>query len=388
MAVTASQLPRFDGQTTLSLADLQALADCVRAAMQTTEAPPGLRRLGSAKAVRAHSLPAGQVIYFSGVEVQTPSYFLPRPGLVQDIGWQAGLTQPCIVRGHALLPLAQTHDDGGNAMTSGIAGGISAAIFDPAITSPRITAGGVLRLPPAGEGGTVSAPLAYFGSGITQPVPGLVGSVSFDAEAEAHANNGNVFLPLAYFTGGEATRPGGIRAIYQAEDSAIDKPLILNGDIYLPPPSGSGVECPLAYFGSGQLSQQAGKIAGFIFNLGIESPECSAGVIQFPAADFNGPGATRFGAIGAISVDSSIDSPEIRNGEILLPAYGSSTSIAGLRDYNGYPYPFEELGGGGAQRTLLARQMLSTSDGKGVGVELYAAYDRGFLQFALESWNP
>jgi hypothetical protein len=268
MAVTASNLPNFAGQRSLSLADLQAVVDNVRAALATTASPvPGLR-MTPARPPVAHSVePGGPPIYFEGEAVQTPTYFRSRPGLVQDLQFASGVDKPVFVRGHGLLPLAHTLDDYGNPLPTAVAGALAGVrMVKPeggTAIEPRITSQGILELPSGGATGSpVDMPLAEFGSGV-DTVPGALQGMQFDNSAAApYAHSGEVYFPLAYFipsqvdsSYGDAGRPGAVRKIERV--GWVDAPQIVDGVIYLPDSSsvdgGGGELQGLADFSGNQI---------------------------------------------------------------------------------------------------------------------------------------
>lgn len=237
MGVTAANVPSFRGQSSLSLTDLQDLTEVVKALMLQADAPPGRVRTGSAKAVPAHDPPEGGV-YFEGKHYAKNTYFRPRPGLVQDLAFKEGLTEPCFLHGHGLLPLAQSAEASGVDIGSAVAGGIAGIRYAPELTAPRIAPGGIIELPPGG-GGSAPVPLAQWNQQGGDQVPGLVKLLTLESVYEKPAAyGGQIYFPLAATVDASGIdRPsavaGAIAGIRYAEKSAVD-----------PSAVGSGVDTP------------------------------------------------------------------------------------------------------------------------------------------------
>lgn len=225
MGVTAANVPTFRGQQALSLADLQDLTEVVKALMCQSDAPPGRVRTGAAKAVPAHDPPESGV-YFGGKHYAKNHYFRPRPGLVQDLAFQEGLTEPCFLHGHGLLPLAQTAEASGVDIGSAVAGGIAGIRYAPELSAPRIAPGGIIELPPGG-GGTAPVPLAQWNQQGGDQVPGLVKLLTLESVYEKPAAyGGQIYFPLAATVDASGIdRPsavaGAIAGIRYADPSAV-----------------------------------------------------------------------------------------------------------------------------------------------------------------------
>lgn len=239
MGVTAANVPSFRGQTSLSLGDLQDLVEVVKALMLQSDAPPGRVRVGSAKAVPAHDPPESGV-YFEGKFYGKNTYFRPRPGLVQDLAFQEGLTEPCFLHGHGLLPLAQSAESSGVDIGSAVAGGIAGIRYAPELSAPRIAPGGIIELPPGG-GGTAPVPLAKWDPTGENQVPGLVQLLTIESVYEKPAAyGGKIYFPLAATVDASGIdRPsavaGAIAGIRYADPSAVAQSSVGSG-------VGSGVE--------------------------------------------------------------------------------------------------------------------------------------------------
>lgn len=292
MGVTAANVPTFRGQQALSLADLQDLTEVVKALMCQSDAPPGRVRTGAAKAVPAHDPPESGV-YFGGKLYAKSHYFRPRPGLVQDMAFQEGLTEPCFVQGHGLLPLAQTADAAGSAIDKAIPGGIAGIRYVEGLTAPRIAPGGIIELPPGG-GGSAPPPLAQWGENAAQTVPGLIQLLTFEKVYEKpEAAGGQIYFPLAATVDESGIdRPsavaGAIAGIRYAETSegdssavgsGVDTPtlaaprILPGGIIELPPPDAGSLKGLVSVYGSAvewnAVEQQAGsqeKVASVILS--------------------------------------------------------------------------------------------------------------------------
>lgn len=238
MGVTAANVPNFLGQSSLSLGDLQDLVEVVKALMLQADAPPGRVRTGTAKAVPAHDPPEGGV-YFNGKHYAKNTYFRPRPGLVQDLAFKEGLTEPCFLHGHGLLPLAQSAESSGVDIGSAVAGGIAGIRYVEGLSAPRIAPGGIIELPPGG-GGSAPVPLASWGLG-QKNEPGLIQDMTFDSSYEKTvAYGGQIYFPLAATVDAsmverQSAVAGAIAGIRYADPSAVAQSSVGSG-------VGSGVE--------------------------------------------------------------------------------------------------------------------------------------------------
>ena len=298
MGVTAANVPKFTGQNSLSLADLDALAEVVKANMQETAAPPAHVRVGRAMAAPAHDLPASGV-YYSGVKYEPVGSHVTRPGLVQDLAWASGIDRPVFVRGHGLLPLAEsmgTFIDGGTAVDRVVPGGIAGVRIseDATLAVPRILPGGIIELPQGGGGG---APLAQWGTNVGKTVPGLIQNLTFETVYEApECSGGQIYFPLAQTkstsVGGspvEYVVPGAIAGVQYAtavsgsgiDGSGIDKPRILKGGIIeLPRPGDAALKGVRSYFGEDVEWAEIEAMAGS--QVGVASVMIETGGVRLP----------------------------------------------------------------------------------------------------------
>lgn len=244
MGVTAANIPNFSGKASLSLADLQALADVVRANMLQSEQPPARVKVGVALPRPAHHVPAGGMYFGESFFAPVPSH-VSRPGLVKSLEFASGIEQPAFLSGRGLLPLAATVDEMGNLRATAVAGALAGVRWstDSAISYPRILPGGVLEIP---EGGGAMPPLAEWEPPDTS-VPGLIQAVYFSSGVEQpKVASGNVYIPEAatvdaYFQPLASAVMGAIAGVQYATESPIDKPRILPGGIIeLPPPGAEG----------------------------------------------------------------------------------------------------------------------------------------------------
>ena len=140
-------------------------------------------------------------------------------------------------------------------------------------------------------------------------------------------------------------KAGGIRGI--SYGSGISAPTISNGEILLPQPTGGGgiepgggsIE-PASFVGTVTTSVDPGGLKGAEFVSRIEHPQASHGILQLPLAHCptyfgEWDGVTditpKAGAIRGISYGSSISSPTISDGEILLPQPTAGEPIKGAK---------------------------------------------------------
>lgn len=379
MGVTASNVPEFRGQRSLSLSDLQDLAEVVKALMLQSDAPPGKVRVGSVKVPPAHDIP-GSGVYFSGVFYEQPASRVARPGTLQDIHWASGIDRPAIARGHAMLPLAETVDESGVPHATAVAGGLAGVqLATSGISAPRILPGGILELP-ASTGGGGDIPLAEFGGASAVAVPGAVrGLVFAEAYTSPEARAGCIYFPFAHTEGSGMERPGVLRSVSFV--SGLEAPRIVEGALQLPP---GGGDMPLAAFGSSAPSgvAQPGALAGLSFESAMEQPRAYAGNIYFPLANFSGPGTARPGALQAVKIVSGISEPRIVEGSLQLPQGGSGP--VGVQDVNGSCIDWNNLGEG-SMRATVARIALQVSDSMTVPLALEVGMAGGYMTFAMTS---
>lgn len=377
MGVTATNVPEFRGQRSLSLSDLQDLAEVVKALMLQSDAPPGKVRTGAVKVPPAHDIP-GSGLYFSGVFYEQPASRGARNGTIKDIHWASGIDRPALARGHALLPLAETVDASGVAHASPVAGGLSTVrVADSAISAPRILPGGILELPRSGGGGDM--PLAEFGQASGLTVPGAVQGLVFSSEVSAPAASaGMISFPLANFTGPGTARPGALQMVEYV--SGISAPRIVEGSLQLPP-GGGGDDIPLAAFGQASGPTVPGIVQGLSFESGIEAPLAREGYLCVPMAD---SARERRGGMCGVRYTSAVSEPRISEGWLELPQGGSSGGPAGVQDVNGSRLDWQALGDG-SMRATVARVYLQVSDSMQVPIALEVGQSGGYMTFALTS---
>jgi hypothetical protein len=244
MGVTAANIPNFSGKASLSLADLQALADVVRANMLQAEQPPARVRVGVARPRPAHDVPPGGAYFGESFVAPVPSQ-VSRPGLVQSLEFMAGLERPAFVHGKGYIPLAETESADGVVWSSPVAGGLAGVQWaeDSSVSAPRIRPGGLLEIP---RGGGAMPPLAEW-EPPDKSVPGLIQAVYFSSGVEQpKVSFGNVYIPEAatvdtYFQPLASAVVGAIAGVQYATESDIDQPRILPGGILeLPQPGAEG----------------------------------------------------------------------------------------------------------------------------------------------------
>lgn len=238
-------MPNFSGKASLSLADLQALADVVRANMLHAEAPPPPVRVGVALPRPAHHVPAGGM-YFGESFIAPVASHVSRPGLVKSLEFASGIEQPAFLSGRGFLPLAATVDGRGNLRATAVAGALADVRWstDSAISYPRILPGGVLEIP---EGGGAMPPLANWDPTSVMNNPGLLAAVYFTASVSApNVADGLLQLPTAatvdeYFSPLPSAVIGALSAARWTEDSSVNAPRIMPGGILeLPKPADAG----------------------------------------------------------------------------------------------------------------------------------------------------
>ena len=249
---------------------------------------------------------------------------------------------------------------------------------------------------PAGSTPIYFSGVAYGPNEYFRPRPGLLQDVGFSSQVDAPVIlQGHALIPVARTVDDYgfplATPVTGALAGVRT-DSGISSAFI-GGDGWLNLPAGGSGITPggvtyFAQFGSG-VDTVPGLLQGLTFE-DSDFPRAYNGMVYFPIAYFDGQQTTRLGAVRSIKWgESSLTQPMISNGDILLPPPSSpigGSSLAGFTDADGNQVPFSSLGAGGAQRTILARQVLTDSAGHSVKVAVSASCESGFLALNLETW--
>ncbi len=175
----SAPVPTFGGRGSLSLADLDALAQHLRA-LGIARQPLRQTRRGVYRGSAQADVPLAQ--YRAGISS------VDTPGRIRSIRYDSSIDAPYINNGDVFLP------------------------------------------------GT--PPMAYYNYPGYIDQPGGIRSIRYDSSIDApYINNGDVFLPgtppMAYYNyPGYIDQPGGIRSIRY--DSSIDEPVIYGGDVRLP----------------------------------------------------------------------------------------------------------------------------------------------------------
>lgn len=232
-------------------------------------------------------------------------------------------------------------DDGDDALnlpglaSDGVPGLLVSVEFDDNLSAPIIDNGKV-RMPRSGG----SAPLAQFKKnedGSTSVTAGLLQGMEFSSSISLpEASNGVVLFPLAqshsYFSElGEASSVAGaiIGCIYS---SSVSSPEINNGIIVLPL---NNSEIPLASFVA-QTTAIAGAVASMYFQDDLSLIVANAGNIAIPRAYFvpsSGVYTTGVtGGLHSVRYSADVTEPQIRNGDMLLPAEGLLKGVYDIND--------------------------------------------------------
>lgn len=390
MGVTASNIPNFSGKASLSLADLQALADVVRANMLQADAPPARVRVGVSRPRPAHDVPA-EGAYFGESFVAPVSSHVSRPGLVQSLEFMSGLSRPAFVHGKGYIPLAESVDAEGYFLPTPVAGALSGARWatDSSVAYPRILPGGVLEIPPTSGGGGIAPPPLAEWDAEDKSVPGLIAAVYFASEVERpRIDFGNMRLPMAATVDSSSVElssavAGAIAGVQYATDSSVDKPRILHGGIIELPQNAASA--PLANFGPGKETVP-GLVANVAFSLGDPEPSASNGFVSIPLAATVDSASNKLtpaimGAVGGARwAAGSVTEPRIAPGGIIEIPRGDS--LQGIQDATGNAVTWDNVSSlPGAQ--VKVASLLLNSGGTSLPLSLFAGYNDGFLTFAL-----
>lgn len=196
MATSAIPLPHFSGKTSLSLQDLDALAERVQASSVTAEYVPASPHKGHKQYTRASfNAPVSAEDACSGA-VTLPD----KVGLIASVGY-APTEEPYISAGDIVLPLAHDYDpaDDSSLPTEHATGGVYSINVPEQLKRPQINHGNILL--PLAQSDWGDAEGAMY-------TPGLVYAVEQDACAgSAYIEQGVIHLPSGGSGGGGGELP-------------------------------------------------------------------------------------------------------------------------------------------------------------------------------------
>lgn len=316
------KIPHFAGKNSLSLTDLQALADAV---------PPPCPHVQPATATRGrvqydnadYNLATLAADECSGTAARPDS-----PGMLATVAY-AATDAPYIDSGNLVLPLAHDYSPSDSSLPDESAtGGVASINVVEDLKRPQINRGDI-RLPLAQSDWGDDAEGAMY-------TPGLVYGVQYD---NADACEGSVL------------------------------PRIDQGIIHLPSSQegGSGCACELAQYD--ECGAQVGLIQSVEFVGYMTRPKIVDGAIQLPLATTNGACPGVCGGVQSVIMDSGAQEATITNGIICLPVPG----IKGLQTING-PMSWDALACAGMVRLYEADAM-----GFGVQAEVTSGYLRIYV---------
>lgn len=370
----ASPLPVFSGKKSLSLAELDSLANAVRDAQLKIASVGGAPHRGQAHVGNAWYIPSpvgglGGTPYFSAIS----------PGRIAGVEYSRAYDVPLILDGMLTLPMAhmELHEeiDPEDNHTS---------YYPGAVDAVEVVAGHAARL----NKGCVELPLARgpqveAASGVeyetSAPIPGLLQRVSWQQGiTRPLVQDGDVLLPLA---AGESTGScvaGAIAGIRYAADASVTTPRILPGGIIELPQGGGTGELPLAQFGGASGLVVPGAVQGFSFESGIEAPLSRDGFLCVPLADSE---RERRGGMCGARYSTAVSEPRISEGWLELPP--ASGALQGVLDINGSPVTWQQLEGLAGNRVTVAGYTLQLGASDFVSLYLDVGYSGGLLSFSL-----
>lgn len=369
----ASPLPVFSGKKSLSLGDLDSLANAVRDAQLKIASVGGAPRRGQVHVGNAWYIPSpvgglGSTPYFSAIS----------PGLIVGVGYSRAYDVPLILNGMMTLPMAHMElheeiDPEDNHVS----------YYPGAVDAVEVVAGHAARL----NKGCVELPLARSpeveaASGVeyetSGPIPGLLQRVSWQTGiTRPLVRDGDVLLPLAAGESTGSSVAGGIAGIRYAADPTVTAPRILPGGI-IELPQGGGGELPLAEFGGVSVITVPGAVQGMSFASGIEAPRAARGIVELPLADSE---RERRGGMCGVRYTSAVSEPRIADGWLELPP--ASGALQGVLDINGSPVTWQQLEGLAGSRVTVAGYTLQLGASDFVSLYLDAGYSGGMLCFSL-----
>ncbi|MBQ8238890.1 MAG: hypothetical protein IJZ39_12195 [Oscillospiraceae bacterium] len=267
--------------------------------------------------------------------------------------------------------------------SDGVPGLLVSVEFDDNLSDPIIDNGKV-RMPRSGG----SAPLAHFKKnedGSTSVTAGLLQGMEFSSSISLpEASNGVVLFPLAqshsYFSElGDASAVAGaiIGCMYS---SSVSSPEINNGVIVLPL---NNSEIPLASFVD-RTTAIAGAVVSMYFQDGLSSIEANDGNVALPRAYFvprSGVYTTGVtGGLHSVRYSADVTEPQIRNGDMLLPAEGL---LKGVVDTTGYFHSWGNIQGFAGSEVKVATTMLQIDANTSIPISLSVGFNGKGLTFNL-----
>lgn len=281
MATSAIPLPHFSGKTSLSLQDLDALAERVQASSATAEYVPASPHKGRKQYTRASfNAPVSAEDTCSGA-VTLPD----KVGLIASVGY-AKTEEPYISAGNIVLPLAHDFSPEDSSLPDEQAtGGISSVNVIVGLKRVQINRGNIL-LPLAQSAWPQTAEGAMY-------TPGFVYGVQYDPVEDA------------------------------CEGAVL--PRIDQGIIHLPAGGGGGDDTesagctcvPAQYTGS---ISSLGLCRSVEFEENLESCLITNGRIRLPRATSADECTGTVGGVCAVQYTDTVTAPSIQNGIIMLPA--------------------------------------------------------------------
>lgn len=324
MSIPSTPLPHFSGKNELSLQDLDALGNALRAQGLASELIPAAAHHGHRQYTGAN-FNLSQFDDACTGAASTPD----KPGLIASVSYSGGQDAPYIDSGNLVLPLAHDYSPSDSSLPDESAtGGVASINVVEDLKRPQINRGDI-RLPLAQSDWGDDAEGAMY-------TPGLVYGVQYD---NADACEGAVL------------------------------PRIDQGIIHLPSSQegGSGCACELAQYD--ECGAQVGLIQSVEFVGYMTRPKIVDGAIQLPLATTNGACPGVCGGVQSVIMDSGAQEATITNGIIRLPVPG----IKGLQTING-PMSWDALACAGMVRLYEADAM-----GFGVQAEVTSGYLRIYV---------
>lgn len=370
----ASPLPVFSGKKSLSLGDLDSLANAVRDAQLKIASVGGAPHRGQVHVGNAWYIPSpvgglGSTPYFSAIS----------PGRIAGVDFSRAYDVPLILDGMLTLPMAhmELHEeiDPEDNYTS---------YYPGAVDAVEVVAGHAARL----NKGSIELPLARSpeveaASGVeyetSEAIPGLLQRVSWESGiTRPLVRDGDVLLPLAAGETTGSSVAGGIAGIRYAADPTVTAPRILPGGIIELPQGGGTGELQLAEFGGASGIVVPGAVQAMLFNTRIEAPRAARGIVELPLANSE---STRMGGMCGARYTTAVSEPRISEGWLELPP--ASGALQGVLDITGSPVTWQQLEGLAGSRVTVAGFTLQVGENNYIPLYLDVGYSGGLLSFSL-----
>lgn len=286
---------------------------------------------------------------------------------------------------------------------NGVPGLLVSVEFDDNLSDPVIENGKV-RMPrvSSGGGGWTPKPVE-FGSGVSNPISGVLVGMSFATGiGEIFSKGGEVYFPLAEYNGYYGTNVAGALVGVQYA-TGIDKPRINNGMMEFPETGGAEVQAA-EFVGTITTSVEPGGLKGAEFRMDVSHIEANDGLLRFPLAatvdySYVPISSAVAGAIAGIRYAPRADDPEsggtsinqpriLPGGLIELPPEDGDSMLQGVYDIDNVLHKWVDVQSYVCPQIPVAFTTLSVNGNYSIPLLLSVGFDGAGLRFFLSNSFP